>query len=134
MWFHAQVRALGIAGALFLLLSFSSLSWAECSDAKVKRLSKQGKTVASIARTCDMGKDEIQSLLEDEEAPEPEDKPTRARPGLPSGAPVGQCGCWGYAEAGARQPHPRCRSGFATPSMCPAMCPAGGYAWRGVCA
>jgi hypothetical protein len=118
-----------------LLIAFGPAASAECSDSRIKRLADQGRTVASIARTCEMSRSEVQSIL-DEQSDDDEDEygeDDSDESGLPSGTPVGQCGCWGYVDARAVQPHPQCRSGKAKPEMCNAMCPAGGYAWRGVC-
>lgn len=127
------------------LVSVSMEAVATCSDSKVKRLSGQGKTVAAIARSCDMDADDVRSILEDDdEEPEPELTPSRRqtrRPlpdpreteGLAPGTPLSPCGCWGVVVPGYREPNGACRNGFATPRMCPQMCPAGGYAWQGVC-
>ena len=116
---------------------------AACSNSKVKRLSRQGKTVATIARTCDMGVDEVRDLLEegDDEAepapirqksPEQSTEPPRGS-GLARGTPLSPCGCWGSVDPGYRQPKQECGIGYAIPRMCPHMCQAGGYAWQGVC-
>ena len=116
---------------------------AACSDSKVKRLSRQGKTVAAITRTCDMDVDEVRDILkEDDDEPEP--APSRRRSpeqstenrqssGLAPGTPLAPCGCWGPVALGHQQPNQACRSGYAMPRMCPQMCPVGGYAWQGVC-
>jgi hypothetical protein len=94
-------------------------------------MSRQGKTVAIIARTCKMAKEDVKSILDEDE--EEESMKDRDDGKLPSGASVGQCGCWGVVNPSMRQPHPACRSGYAQPWMCGGMCPGGGYAWRGVC-
>lgn len=107
---------------------------AACSDNKVKRLSRQGKTVASIAKTCDMDAEEVRDILGENEDEEAESAPSPPKGnGLAPGTPLAPCGCWGPAVPGHREPNQSCRSGFATPRMCPQMCPAGGYAWQGVC-
>lgn len=116
---------------------------AACSDSKVKRLSRQGKTVATIARTCNMDVDEVRDLLEEDDD-EAETTPSRRSrpkqstepqqsPELAPGAPLAPCGCWGPVAPGYRQPSQACRSGYAIPRMCQQVCPAGGYAWQGVC-
>ena len=116
---------------------------AACSDSKVKRLSRQGKTVAAIARTCDVDAEEVRDILKEDDD-EAELAPSRRRSselpteprqstGLPPGTPLAPCDCWGSVAPGHRQPNQACRSGYAVPRMCPQMCPAGGYAWRGVC-
>jgi len=119
---------------------------AACSDSKVKRLSSQGKTVAAISQTCDMDVDEVRDILEedDDDDDEAEPAPTSRRSpeqsteprqsnGLAPGTPLAPCNCWGAVAPGYRQPNQACRSGYAMASMCPQMCPAGGYAWQGVC-
>ena len=117
---------------VFALFMFHSAE-AACSSDRVKEMSKKGRTVASIAKTCKMDKDDVQAILDEDE----EDDVDGGGSGgggsngkLPSGAPVGQCGCWG---PGYQTAHPKCKSGYARPSACPALCPAGGYAWQGVC-
>lgn len=117
-----------ITFGLFLLAVIPDAS-AECNDSAVKQMLGKGKTVASIARTCKMSKEDVLSIqdeLNDEDEP-----PDRL--GFPSGAPVGQCGCWGYVNPEYRQPHPQCRSGNSKPKICNTMCPGGGFAWREVC-
>lgn len=114
---------IAMVGVLFLTGPLPA--YGECSKARVKQLSKKGNTVAAISRTCDMQRDEVQSILKDSEE---EDDSKRSR-----GTPVGECGCWGPIQPGYRQPHEECKSGYARPQMCNAMCPMGGYAWRGVC-
>jgi hypothetical protein len=112
---------------------------AACSNSKVKRLSQQGKTVSSIAKSCDMDAEEVREILDqDEEDNEPAPNPGRIPEprqdrGLSSGTPLAPCACWGYVAPGHRQPNQACRSGFAVPRMCPQVCPVGGYAWQGVC-
>jgi hypothetical protein len=105
---------------------------AACSDSKVKRLSRQGKTVAKIAQTCDMDADEVRDILgeDDDDPPQPEPPPGR---GLSPGTPLAACGCWGPVAPDHREPNQACRSGYAVPRMCSQMCAAGGYAWQGVC-
>lgn len=116
---------------------------AACSDSRVKRLSSQGKTVAAIARTCDMDVDEVRDVLKDdddgvEQAPsrrrssEQSTEPRQSN-GLAPGMPLAPCDCWGPVAPGHREPNQACRSGYAVPRMCQQMCRAGGYAWQGVC-
>ena len=126
-----------------------SMAWlpieasAGCSDRKVKRLSHQGKTVAAIARTCDMDADEVREVLEEDgdeaepassrqRSPEQSTEPGHSS-GLAPGTPLASCGCWGPVAPGHREPNQACKSGYAMPRMCPQMCPSGGYAWQGVC-
>jgi hypothetical protein len=135
MSFPVLVRVLALFGTFSLfLLAVSPPALAECSDGRVKRMLKQGKTVASIAHACEMNKEDVLFILEeDEEDGLSNGGESTIRHGLPRGAPVGQCGCWGYVSPEMRQPHPECQSGYAEPSMCNAMCQMGGFAWRGVC-
>lgn len=127
MSFAVLTRALTLFGLFILfLLAVSHPALAECNNGKIKAMLGQGKTIASIARTCEMSKEDILSIQEEEE--------NDVSLGLPSGAPVGQCGCWGYVNPQLLQPHPQCQSGYARPNMCNAVCPMGGFAWRGVCA
>jgi hypothetical protein len=97
---------------------------AECSKAKIKRLYKQGETIASIGKTCDMDKAEIKDIVEEDAG---DDK-------LAPGAALGACGCWGPVAPQARRPAPECQSGVARPRMCPGLCPMGGAPWQDVCA
>ena len=116
---------------------------AACADSKVKRLSRQGKTVSAISRTCDMDVDEVRDILaevDDEAEPAPgsrrppgQSTEPRHGSGLAPGTPLAPCNCWGAVAPGYRQPNQECRSGYAMASTCPQMCPAGGYAWQGVC-
>lgn len=101
---------------------------AACSDSKVKRLSRQGKTVAAIARTCGLDASDVREILEPDDEEEDENGG-----GLGRGTPLAPCGCWGPVSPGYREPNVACRSGYATVRMCPQTCPAGGYAWQGVC-
>lgn len=107
-----------------LLFLHAPTAAAKCDDSRVKALYELGRTMASIAKTCDLDKDEVEAIIDDVD-----DEPS----GAPKGTPVGQCGCWGFADPSHRQPHSQCASGYAQPQMCPAQCPMGGYAWRGVC-
>jgi hypothetical protein len=135
MSFPVLDRELALFSAFgFLLLVVSPPTLAECSDSRVKQMLRQGKTVASIARTCEMSKEDVR-FIQDEEGEKGTDIEGKStdRLGLPSGAPVGQCGCWGYVNLEFLQPHPQCQSGYARPSMCDAICSGGGFAWRGVC-
>lgn len=122
-------RALVLCIAFFFFIGLSPIASADCTESRVKNLSRQGKTVAAIAKACEMDKADVQSILgqnEDEDESEGEGK-------LPKGAPVGQCGCWGPVNPSHREPQPNCMSGKAKPKLCNAMCPMGGYMWQGVC-
>ena len=113
-----------------LLIQFGIATAADCSDQKVKRLAQNGETVTAIAQECDMTRSEVRDIIDGED-----DEPTAPQVGgkLPTGSPVGQCGCWGFADPNGQVSHPRCKSGYAHPEMCQAPCPMGGFAWRGVC-
>lgn len=107
-----------------------------CSDRKVKRLAKTGKTVAFISKSCEMSPEDVRDILEEEEVPPSTQKSSGQSPssgGIPSGTPLAACACWGYVSPGHRQANSACSSGVAVAQMCPQPCPAGGYAWRGVC-
>lgn len=132
MHFQQKLRGYAALGLIVVASLFSASALAECSDSRVKRMGAQGKTISSIAKICDMSTGDVRSIL-DEEAGEEEGSDEPADSGLPRGAPVGQCGCWGYVDPQFLQPHPQCNSGYARPSSCNSMCPAGGYAWRGIC-
>lgn len=112
---------------LFSLWTFSLPVHADCSDSKVKRLAKEGKTIAAIAQRCDVSKEEVREILLDDN----DDNSESGK--LPSGTPLAQCGCWGFVDLQLRQPAPQCQSGYARVVACPFICQAGGYAWRGVC-
>jgi hypothetical protein len=101
---------------------------AACNDKRVQRLAKAGKTVASIARDCDMSKDDVRSVLDKDEEGEEQEA------GLRVGTPLGPCGCWGYVDPAMRMQQEQCQSGYAKPRMCAMPCPGGGYMWQGVCA
>lgn len=142
--YDRRLASLSLCLATALAIAYLPVvAFAACSETKVKRLSGQGKTVAAIARTCDMDADDIRAILKDDDSdsdPDPESPPpTRRRPGqgnasgLSSGTPLAPCGCWGPVAPGYREANPTCRSGFSMPRMCPQMCAAGGYAWQGVC-
>jgi len=122
---------------LFAVLAFALTAppaMAACSEAKVKRLAKQGKTVASIARTCEMSKDEVREIIDESGDSEPDTSDSRpAGQGLPNGTPLAGCACYGRVSPQYREPNTACRSGFARPRACSQPCHGGGFAWQGVC-
>jgi hypothetical protein len=124
MRFIGGTRSLQLMLTLVVVGAFTSSASAECSETRVKRMAKQGKTVASIATSCSMSKEDVQAIVEDIGT---------GNEGLPPGTPVGQCGCWGFVNPGMRQAQPDCQSGYAEARACNVMCPGGGFAWRGVC-
>lgn len=119
-----------IAATLVCLPIASS---ADCSDSKVKRLSKQGKTTAAIAATCDMDASDVKEILEEGGDCDGGCGGGGKRTGLSPGTPLAPCGCWGPVSPGHREANPACNSGYAMPRMCPQVCPGGGYAWQGIC-
>ena len=123
---------IGLSALAFLSL-FNTNVEAACSETRIKRLSNQGRTISAIAKTCDMETDEVSEILDEEEETQQGTAGSSEPSKLPSGAAVGQCGCWGPISPSVRQPHAQCKSGYARPNMCNAMCPAGGYMWQGVC-
>lgn len=128
-----HTRLFGLCSVFILFFSWSSMASADCSDATVKRMAGQGKTVASIARACKMSKEDAQSILEEENLIGDDGGNSGGPQGFPSGTPIGQCGCWGPVDPRMQQPAPQCQSGYASPSSCNINCPAGGWQWRGVC-
>lgn len=123
LWLHKPIAVFAFALPLAYLPMEAS---AACTDSKVKSLSSKGMTITTIARTCDMDVDDVRSILEGDDDP-PQGS------GLAPGTPLAPCGCWGFVAPGYRQPNPTCSSGYAIPSMCAQICPAGGFAWQGVC-
>ena len=109
---------------------------AACSEAKVKRLAKQGKTVAYIARTCDMKRDDVKDIIDADDSESDADSSGDTPPagkGLPTGTPLAPCACYGGVSPQHREPNQACRSGYARPRACAQTCVGGGYAWQGVC-
>ena len=120
--------------AVFVFALAAPPAMAACSEAKVKRLAKQGKTVANIARTCDMSKDEVKEIVDergDSETDASDAEPSGQR--LAPGTPLAACACYGRASPQYREPNAECRSGFARPRACSQPCYGGGFAWQGVC-
>ena len=127
-------RMVSLLFAIFVLALAAPPAMAACSEAKVKRLAKQGKTVASIARTCDMSKDEVKDIIDEDGDSEPNGSDAQpSGQGLPSGTPLAACACYGRASPEYREPNAACRSGFARPRACSQACYGGGFAWQGVC-
>lgn len=141
-WRLPKLRVLSALVVTMVCLPIAA--FAACPDSKVKRLSRQGKTVATIARTCEMDAEDVRDILAEEydeepdaplrqpQAPPPITAPRQSN-GLSPGTPLAPCGCWGPVAAGYREPNQACRSGYAMPRMCSQLCSAGGYAWQGVC-
>ena len=118
--------------AVVVTIFFSSVSIAECTEKKVRQLYGQGKTVAKIALTCDMSKQYVQDIL-DEDVTKEDDEPPPNPKLMSAGTPLSVCGCWGNVAPQHKQPHPGCQSGYAVPQACNMYCPTGGFAWRGLC-
>jgi hypothetical protein len=125
-------RIVGLCFAI-VVMGLSVPASAKCSDSKVANYAKDGRTVSWIAEKCDMEEDDVSEVIASKAAPATSGSNQVQGGGLPAGAPVGQCGCWGPAHPSQQQPHPQCSSGYAHPQMCNAMCSAGGMAWQGVC-
>jgi hypothetical protein len=126
-----------VGGALFNAPS----ARAECTASTIERMADRGKTVAAIARICEMSQQDVKDIVDPPDdssgGNEPGNSGTGTGPAtrglLPRGTPVGQCGCWGPADPNARVPHAQCESGSAQPRSCGVPCAAGGVAWQGVC-
>ena len=131
MCFHIRTRIFLSSVIFVLLFSWSLIAAADCTNAKVRRLARQGNTITSIAGTCNMDMEEVEEIIDAESVsgPSPDGKNQKFAPGTP----VGQCGCWGYVQPSFLQPHNQCQSGYARPSACNSFCPTGGYMWQGVC-
>lgn len=106
---------------------------AECSASKIRDLAKKGRIVASIAERCEMTSSEVRKILKSADDEDEQEEPVDPPDGLPHGATVVPCGCWGYAAVNATFPEPRCESNVSRARMCTGMCPMGGYSWRAVC-
>ena len=137
MLMNKVVRAILAVLPGILVLTFSTAAAAACSESRIKELREDGKSITTIARTCKMKKADVEAALEEDEPTEPVDPPNRdtkgsEKRGLPSGAPLAQCACWG-PDSGQTRPNSLCKSGYATPQLCSMPCVGGGYAWRGVC-
>lgn len=128
---------------LLLLILISAITAnvaaAKCTDSRIRNLSEDGGTIASIAAACEMTKRAIKDVLVDSK--DVYRGPTNTtsaqleihQRGQNSGTPVGPCGCWGSVHPNHIQPHANCSSGYAKPRICNIPCAAGGFAWQGVC-
>lgn len=121
-------KYLALVTIVGFLASIPLTASASCSDSKVKRLSRLGKTIATIADSCDMDSEDVRDILEENNSGEP-----KHDYGGSPGTPLAPCGCWGPVHPNYREPNQACRSGYAVPRVCPQRCPGGGYAWQGVC-
>lgn len=127
---HALQMA--VVAVSILTLALPALAAPDCSDARIRRLAQHGRTIAAIAEKCELDEEEVEEVLD----AEPEDAGSGSvheQQGLPSGTPVSQCACYGFVTLGYQQPFARCQSGVVVATMCPGMCPAGGYQWHNVC-
>lgn len=113
-----------------------------CSHDHIRELSDNGKTVSAIAKLCDLTRDHVARILDgkvtaDDDSSDGEDNDGSSGDeddeGLPRGAVLVDCGCWGFVAAGAGQPNSSCRSGYERAVMCPGWCSAGGSPWKSVC-
>ena len=123
---------LSIVTVAMLALASPLLAMPDCSDARVRKLAEHGSTIAAIAEKCELDEEEVEEILD----AEPDDVGPDVggpRAGLPSGKSVSACGCYGFVTPGYQQAYAGCQSGVVVATMCPAMCPAGGYQWHNVC-
>lgn len=117
----------------FAMGSSRSSYGAECTFSRIERLARQGATAFAIAKQCNQQRVEILDALSKLWTKVPGPTVSSADRRLPSGTPVGQCGCWGYATPEFRQVRAQCISEYAHPRACNLLCPSGGYAWQPVC-
>lgn len=125
-----------LVGAVALAISLPIVATPDCSDARVRRMAQRGDTITSIANKCELDEEEVEEILDTEPDPTPRHQGPVTQPThdlLPSGAAVGQCGCWGFVDPDYWQRHPQCQSGVAVARVCGTACPTGGYSWQGVC-
>jgi hypothetical protein len=123
----------------FLVLASISANTvnANCSDRHIRALDQRGKSVSDIARMCEMSKADVLAALEDNgDDDDTLDSPRNngsSRGGLPSGAQLSACGCWGYVATGAGAANAMCASGYEHAVACGGVCPAGGLPWARIC-
>jgi hypothetical protein len=123
-------------GLLVAALVYAASAGATCSDTRIKQMAQNGETIAAIANSCEMDKDDVRKILNDEASSGEASKSIGADTDLlPPGTPVEQCGCWGPFNLAVRQPHPRCQSGYTQPKVCGGvLCTFdGNYEWQRVC-
>jgi hypothetical protein len=75
--------------------------------------------------------DQVAAQLQN--VPSPNPPPPPPANGLPPGAALSACGCWGYVALGSSRPAPVCASGVAQPRMCQGFCYGGGSPWQDTC-
>lgn len=121
-----NVRILCGVSLFLMMCGFTGLTLADCEVGTIRDLAEQGKTIKAIGSFCDMEVAEVKTALRDDPDPVDNNKITSGKPSAP-------CGCWGAAAPGAIFPDQNCQSGYAAATMCAALCPMGGYQWRGIC-
>ncbi|QVQ28165.1 hypothetical protein [Achromobacter deleyi] len=152
------------AAAVFAFITLStSNADAACSDKKIVAMAKDGQSVKSIAKSCNMPVAKVREVTAgtSEEPPKPKSQAqaspqaqaqaqtqpqAKAKPkpaptpepepvkGLPSGAGLARCDCKGSVPYGNREPELRCQSGVSIATPCPGYCSPFGIApWRRIC-
>lgn len=142
---QTEARVLGlITIACFAFAPFDAS--AECDVQEVIEMVEDDSSTSMIKNACDGSvdvpdctlsrvirfarrgdsEDEIYDQCEEDSASEESNDRSR---GLPRGAVVQACGCWGFVNIGARDVVPECASGYGIAEACPALCPAGGVQW-----
>lgn len=122
-------------GLLVAALAYAASAGATCSDTRIKSMAKNGETIAAIAKSCEMDKDEVHKVINDEASSGEASPSDGANTGsLPPGTPVEECECRPNVNFSVRQSLPRCRSGYAQAKACGDLCPfLGGYQSQRVC-
>ena len=115
-------------GFFVAALFYAASAGATCSDTRIKNMAQNGQTIAAIAKSCEMDKDEINKVINDEpSSPEASPRDEASKGGLPPGTPVDECECRGQVNLSVRQPLPRCQSGYVLTAVCGGFCPFTGY-------
>jgi hypothetical protein len=114
-------------GLLVVALVYATSAGATCSDTRIKNMAEE-KTIAEIAKNCEMDKDEVYKVLNGKASSIAASPSDGANTGsLPPGTPLEECGCWGKLDSSVRQPLPRCRSGYAQTKRCGGFCAFSGF-------
>ncbi|MFD4836631.1 hypothetical protein ACFWP0_03930 [Achromobacter sp. NPDC058515] len=125
---------------------------AACSDKKIAAMANEGRSVKSIAKSCNMPAAKVRGVVDEGNepsrpqalAPSQAPPPAKAKPkpspepeaikGLPSGAGLASCDCKGSVPYGNKAPELRCQSGVSIATPCPGYCSPHGIApWRRIC-
>lgn len=141
----------------FFVLPMSDAD-AACSDKKILSMANDGRSIKSIAKSCNMPQAKVRGVVDEtrDELPKPQAEAlpappqplaqSRAKPkpgpaqepeapkGLPSGAGLASCDCKGSVPYGDKEPELRCQSGVSIATPCPGYCSPHGIApWRRIC-